>query len=201
MVAVVNNRGLIDTKGIDTQITYQTDLPSSLSLFSDYAQFGFTAYWTHLLEFRWQDNPVSTIVDCAGLFGNFCADGVTERIGVTRPNDMVTTQFNYGADNWTLLLTWRWIGGATNDAATEADFFGEPQPLLAIPEIGSKNYLDLGFNYVFNDSWSGRIGIYNLLDTSAPLMADASSENNTDSLLYDVFGRSFYLSLSARLFQ
>lgn len=41
--------------------------------------------------------------------------------------------------------------------------------------------------------WSG------ITDTAAPNMADAVFNNNTDTLLYDVFGRSYYLSVSAHL--
>ena len=73
-----------------------------------------------------------------------------------------------------------------------------PEPLLAIPSIGSKYYLDLGFGYEFNDSITVRFGINNLTDTDAPNMANAVNGNNTDTYLYDVFGRSFYLSVSAR---
>jgi hypothetical protein len=32
-------------------------------------------------------------------------------------------------------------------------------------------------------------------------MADQAFGNNTDALLYDVFGRSYYLRLSANFFQ
>jgi len=67
--------------------------------------------------------------------------------------------------------------------------------------LGSRHYLDLGLGYEFSDSKTIRLGINSFTDTTAPLIGDASISNNTDDLLYDVFGRSYYLSLSARLFQ
>ena len=38
----------------------------------------------------------------------------------------------------------------------------------------------------------------NLLDTEPVMMADQGWNNNTDENLYDVFGRSYYLRLSAK---
>lgn len=35
-----------------------------------------------------------------------------------------------------------------------------------------------------------------LFDQQPPMMADAVWTNNTDTLVYDVFGRSYFLSLS-----
>jgi hypothetical protein len=42
-----------------------------------------------------------------------------------------------------------------------------------------------------------RFGVNNLLDNDPPQMADAVWSNNTDTGLYDVFGRSYYLTLLA----
>ena len=89
------------------------------------------------------------------------------------------------------------IDGTTYAEIMAAQFFGFPEPTLAIPSIGSKHYLDLGFGYEFNDKFTARFGINNLTDTDAPNMANAVFTNNTDTLLFDVFGRSFYLSVSA----
>lgn len=88
---------------------------------------------------------------------------------------------------------------------TWAEYFdlelGARYSVLAIPKIGSKHYLDLGLAYTIGDSITARAVISNLTDTDPPNMADAVVSNNTDSFLYDVFGRSYYLGLSARLFE
>ncbi len=193
-----SNRGLIGTKGFDTQINYQTDLPAGLSLFAGNAQISVNLIWTHTLESRWQLNPVTQIVDCAGFFGDFCGIGIDESVGWTLPENRVTTHINYASGPLSIHLTSRWIDGTTNVQKMQFEFFGFPEPLLAIPSIGSKHYLDLGFGYEFNDNITARFGINNLTDTDAPNMASAVFANNTDTLLFDVFGRSYFLSVSAQ---
>jgi outer membrane receptor protein involved in Fe transport len=195
-----SNRSLLGTKGFDTQIKYQTDLPAALALFDNDAKINVNLVWTHMLENRRQLNPFSDIVDCAGSFGDFCSDNspLSTNIGAsgTLPENRVTTHINYGSGPLNIHLTSRWIDGTKNATIIEAQFFGSPEPMLAIPSIGSNHYRDLGFGYSFNDNISARFNISNLTNTNAPLMAEQAA-NNTDTLLYDVFGRSFYLSLSA----
>lgn len=195
------NRGLIGTRGIDTQVSYQTDLPGALAIFDDYAQLSINLMWTHMLENRWQLNPVTQIMDCAGFFGIFCSLGIDEGVGATLSENRITTQLHYSTGAFNAHLTSRWIDGTTNSMAMANAFFGGPEPVLAIPAIGSDHYLDLGFGYAFTDNFSARLGITNLTDREAPNMADAAWANNTDSLLYDVFGRSYYFGISMGFFQ
>ncbi|HEX5764162.1 MAG TPA: TonB-dependent receptor, partial [Woeseiaceae bacterium] len=196
-----SNRGLIGTEGIDTLVNYETGLPAAFSVFEGDARVSIDLTWTHTFKNRWQLNPVTRIVDCVGYFGDFCGLGVTGDFGFTLPENRVTTHVNYVSGPLNVHLTSRWIDGTSNSRALEAVFFGSPQPVLAIPAIGSKHYLDLGFGYSFGESITFRAVINNLGDTSPPNMADAVTANNTDSFLYDVFGRSFHLALSARLFR
>lgn len=191
-----SNRGAIGTRGIDTQISYRSDLPAAVALFENHAQLGANVIWTHLLEASWQLNPATQVVDCVGYFGSFCGLGIDRGVGATLPENRVTTRISYLSGPFSVQLTSRWIDGARNVAGIEAAFFGLAAPLLAIPEIGSRHYLDLGVGYAFTDGISVRLGVDNLTDTGAPNMADAVFTNNTDTLLYDVFGRSYYLNIS-----
>jgi outer membrane receptor protein involved in Fe transport len=84
-----------------------------------------------------------------------------------------------------------------NAAPFRSGLFGYPDPDMAVPAVGDKHYLDLGTAYTFNDHFTARFGVNNLLETDPPQMADAVWDNNTDAGLYDVFGRSYYLTLSA----
>ena len=93
-------------------------------------------------------------------------------------------------------LTWRWIEGTRNATPFISGLFGVPDPDLAIPTVPSYHYFDLGFGYQFSDSILGRFGINNLLNKQPPQMADAVWSNNTDTRMYDVFGRTFYLSVN-----
>ncbi len=76
--------------------------------------------------------------------------------------------------------------------------FGRPPPGLATPGVGDQSYFDLGFGYEFNDYSQARVNINNLFDSNPLQMVDAVIQNNTDTGLYDIFGRSHYLSLSAK---
>lgn len=67
--------------------------------------------------------------------------------------------------------------------------------MIAVPDVSSWNYLDLGFSYGWDNGLLLRLGINNLTDKEPPLMDNAQNRNNTDALMYDVYGRSYYLNL------
>jgi outer membrane receptor protein involved in Fe transport len=195
--APTSNRGRISSRGIDTQLAYAASLPDSMSWFGDTPSLTFNLYWTHLMENSWQLNPTTGVIECTGLFGNLCP---LERIGqgATFPEDRVSARFRFTSGPVGIDLVARWIDGSRNSEAAEADFLGQPEPLLAVPSVGSHYYLDLGVSYEFDDWLSVRFGVDNLTDTDAPLMPGVA--NNTDASLYDVYGRSYFLTLSMRIF-
>ena len=193
---LTSNRGLLATSGIDTQVQYVTELPSSMSLLDDYTRLSVNMSWTHVLSNESQDNIVTEIYECAGYFGHPC---VADLLGATVPVNRVTSNFNYSNGPLDINLTWRWIEGTRNAAPLYSDIFGYPDPNLAVPRVSDRNYFDLGLGYLFSDSWRVRFGINNLLDQQPPQMADTVWSNNTDTGMYDVFGRTFYLSMSAEI--
>jgi outer membrane receptor protein involved in Fe transport len=188
---LTSNRGLMETTGIDTQIQYAADLPDFFAFQDHAAAISVNLYWTHMLSNKEQENPATEILDCAGYFGWPCpAD--------TYSKNRVTSNMHYASGPLGLHLTWRWIEGTDNAAPLGWDILGFPEYLVsAIPSIGDEHYLDLGAAYTFSDQIMARFGVNNLLDNDPPQMADAVSNNNTDTGLYDVFGRSYYFSLSA----
>ena len=101
----------------------------------------------------------------------------------------MNTKFNYSSGPFTAHLTWRWIDGMLNAGPK-----GYPDPVLAIPELSSWSYFDLGFSYLFGKSTALRFVINNITDKAPAFMADIS--NNTSASTYDVFGRSYQLSVS-----
>lgn len=92
-------------------------------------------------------------------------------------------------------MTWRWIEGTKNGYWFDPWFSDGLAP--AILDISDRNYFDLGFSWSFSDRYQVRTGIANLLDTDPPDMALQAHANNSDMGLYDVFGRSYYLTFSA----
>jgi outer membrane receptor protein involved in Fe transport len=193
--SLTNNRGLLETTGVDTQVQYVADLPDSLALGSSGADISVNIYWTHMLTNKEQENPVTAILDCAGYFGEPCDSDARTPV---YPENRVTTNIHYRSGSFETHLTWRWIDGTDNAALLESAIREEPVPNTAIASVGSKHYLDLGFAYGFGDALTARFGITNLLETDPPMMANAVFDMNTATGWYDVFGRSYYLTLSAQ---
>ncbi|MDJ0747824.1 MAG: TonB-dependent receptor [Woeseiaceae bacterium] len=191
----VFNTGRLVAEGIDTQIVWQTELPSSAALVGSSANLGISLIWTHSLTTTIQESPFGTAVNCQGKFGfpcNFATDGVTF------PDNRVTANFSYQSDALYLNLSTRWIEGTKNGYSLATEILGFAEADLAIPSVGSKTYVDVGGSYQFTDNVVLQLSILNLTDTDPPLMADAVISNNTDTQMYDIFGRSYQLALSLR---
>jgi iron complex outermembrane recepter protein len=201
IINLTSNRGLLETSGIDTQIRFASDLPRALAISESGADLELSAIWTHTLEVKQQENPVTQVLDCAGRFGWPCYDGEIFDGGQTFAENRVTTFANYRSGGWSLHLSWRWIEGSDNAAPLSLDFQLTPGAVLAIPEVGDKSYVDLGLGYSFGERLTLRLNVNNLFDTTPPMMADAVAQNNTDSSTYDVLGRSYFLSFVAKLGQ
>jgi outer membrane receptor protein involved in Fe transport len=181
VVELTSNAGRLEATGIDTQVQYSDD---SLSA---------NVYWTHLLSSKIQENPATKVFECAGYYGWPCTF-----IENAYAQDRVTTNLHYSTEPWDFHLTWRWIAGskaAVLRYVAESGFPGEPK--LAIPSIGDENYLDVGAARTFGEIFTARVGVTNLLDNDPPHMANYVTTYNTDPGLYDVFGRSYYLTISA----
>jgi outer membrane receptor protein involved in Fe transport len=194
LTELTSNRGLLETTGIDTQIQYATDLPDFLSFGDQFANISVNVYWTHMLTNEVQENPATAILDCAGYFGEPCDNDLR---AATFSKNRFTGNVHYASGPLGLHLTWRWIEGTDNAAPLSTAILGLRDSGLAIPSIGDEHYLDLGLGYSFSDDFSARLGVTNLLDNDPPMMADAVFDNNTDAGLFDIFGRSYYLTLSA----
>ena len=191
---LVNNRGIVSTKGIDTQIDYQADLPDALALLGN-AQFGLRVIWTHVLEELRQENAVAQVVECDGFFGSPCGN-----FNGTSPKNRVNTNLTYTSGALSIQFNSYWIEGTDSFRGVEHLIFGGDEAVLAVPSIGSKHYVNLNVGYEFSDSFRASLGVSNMLDTDAPFLADNTSDGtNTDTMTYDVFGRSFHLSFVLRL--
>jgi outer membrane receptor protein involved in Fe transport len=194
ITSLIENRGLLATDGIDFQVQYVTDLPASLALTNSDAQLTIGAALTHVLSLEFQENLVTQIFDCKGLFGNPCHNLFGIGTG-TYPENKSNVNFNYASGGLTANLAWRWIDGTDNAAVLAPEFiYGFPDPILAVPDVSSWNYFDLGLAWEWDFGLLLRLGINNLTDKEPPLMGNAQA-NNTDALMYDVYGRTYYLNL------
>jgi len=132
-------------------------------------------------------------IDCAGRFGWPCNNANN---GNTFPKDRITARANYSSGDLSAFLTWRWIAATDNAAQIGADILGLGEIDPGAPTASTRNYLDLGFGYRFSENLIARFKVDNLFETGPPMMADAVFSNNTDTSMYDIFGRSYTLSIS-----
>jgi outer membrane receptor protein involved in Fe transport len=191
------NRGILRTEGVDTQISFRAGLPDMLALAGDTADISINLLWTHLLEQKVQKFAGGTTWDCAGRFGWPCFD---LDYGGTFPVDRVTTNINYDSGKLSVNLNWRWMDGTDSAVPFGSPLFGVDDPDLAVPTVAAKNYLDLGIGYQLTDRVSAHLTVANVFETDPPMMADAAWSNNTDTRMYDIFGRSYTLNLSMQFF-
>lgn len=191
--ALTSNRGLTRSEGIDTQLTWTTDLPDWAAIGGNAADLRLNLIWTHTLSRINQANAVSTPIECAGLYGDICRGSGFG--GETFPENRILTNLLYRAGPLDANLTWRWIDGSDNAAVLEAEVFGEPPPDLFITGIGSKNYFDLSIGYDLSTQVRLVLNVVNLLDEDPPVIADQAASNNVDANLYDIFGRSYQLGV------
>lgn len=189
------NRGALATRGVDTQLDWQATLNGGGLPMLAGADVGLRLIWTRVFENTIQAVSGGSELDCIGGFGWPCTQATD---GQTFPESRVTTELRYTAGDFDALLSWRWIEGTDNAEPRNAEFLGMTPAPVAIESIGSKSYLDLGLGYRFSQQLGVRLYIANLLDTDAPLMGDAVTSNNTDTRFFDIFGRSYTLSVSAR---
>lgn len=191
----VSNRGISGVRGVDTQIEYSSMLPAQFGFSGTGADLRLGVVWTHLLSKEDQENAVSTVRECEGKFGPPCGFGNS----VTFPSDRVTANTRYSSGDLDVNLSLRWISGSDNAAPEGLAQFGIFDPVLNVPDIGAETYVDIGIGYQFTSQFSARLAIINATDEQPPFMADWVFQNNTDTLMYDIFGRSYRLGFTFEL--
>lgn len=191
------NIARIKTDGIDLQINYVAELPSWLSIFNEGATFDIWFLGNHVLEHGTQTTPDVEFTDCAGLVGFPCD---INSFG-TLPAYRTTTRFTYNSGPLAVSVQWRWIDGMDSAFLEHGlELFGIPRDAVSfdIPSPSSENYFALSFDYQIND----RIGIYggvrNLTNNAPPPLFDTSTQANTDPSIYDVYGRRYFMGVTAR---
>ena len=120
---------------------------------------------------------------CAGEFGNDCGEPIPEykhRMTFRWSNDDVTAQ-----------LLWRYVGEVSDDDD------GPDSTPFSVEEISGFNYFDASATYFINDNYRVTAGIDNLFDKKPPILGRNDSQSNTYPATYDVFGRTFFVNVTA----
>lgn len=189
------NLGKLRTKGIDTQFEFGTELSGWPALGAGSAELDVGVVWTHVTENSIQGDPASTVIECVGKFGVACDVFGNDAVF---PQNRVTTNMTWSAADWRAMLAWRWIEGTDTSAREAAEIFGVPAQFItpAIESISSKSYVDLSVSYDVGPNLTLGLTVANLLDEDPPIIADNGGQANTDTEMYDVFGRAYTLRLA-----
>lgn len=119
-------------------------------------------------------------IDCAGFYGQTC--------GTPIPEIKARTTFKWTLDDMRVQLSWRFVGDTEDDSVAN---------VFATETLDNVSYFDLSGSYVINDNFRVAAGINNLADEQPPLLGSNGEQANTFPAVYDVFGRTYFVSVTA----
>ena len=175
------NSGGLKTSGIDVSVNY--GLPIGNFLGSEDARLRFSMNGSRLLKYDY--TPVVGVdftIDCEGRFGAQCA--------VPTPKWRHTFRTALDLSKFSMSVQWRYLGSARDD---------DDQTLYGSEKFKAQNYIDLSFNAELTDNFTLGGGMSNVFDKKPPLAASGQNggngeQSNTYPTMYDVLGRSFFVS-------
>lgn len=181
------NLGYLWTRGVDVGVHYRQEIGT-------FGHMDFSLAGTYTASSINEPYPGSGAYDCAGYFGGTCGNPLPKWRHVFR--DTWATPWQ-GFD---VSLQWRHLNSVKIDSAN-------PSPLLAgafspaIETIGSRDYLDLVFDYQVAKGITVRLGANNVLDKDPPILpttdlAPPFFNGNTYPQVYDTLGRYVFLNLT-----
>ncbi len=125
---------------------------------------------------------VPLVNECAGRFGNAC--------GQPTPKWKHTARATYMNGPVTVSAAWRYLGSVRDDDDSTTYF---------LEKAKAQNYVDFAAQFEAGDHFTFTAGVNNAFDKKPPLSASAQNggngeQTNTYPNVYDVMGRSFFVS-------
>lgn len=176
------NIGAYETKGVDFALDWQIAL-DAVGLRAP-GSIGLRSYVSYLDSFRVQTTINGAFAEYGGTVGSPTAsapDSLPDWKAVTDLH-LDTTRFGAG-------VRWRFVDSmldsslATNPASTS-------------PGVGAYRLFDLFGHWDLSDALRLHGGVNNVEDREPPIVRGIPG--NTETSTYDIYGRSYYLALSAR---
>ncbi|HEX3700591.1 MAG TPA: TonB-dependent receptor, partial [Phenylobacterium sp.] len=197
------NVGFLQTKGVDVEATYRTDL-DRFGL-DGWGRLGLNFNGTYLENFITDpgipttdaSGHVVTQYDCAGFYGvTTCTQ--------PRPKWRHRARLTWTTP-WSgleLSGTWRYVGEVKDQHSSTNPFLaGSFFPID--DKLKAQNYFDLAAQYRMKDRYTFRIGVDNVFDKEPPLVGSVAGGNsiffngNTYPTVYDALGRFAFASVTA----
>lgn len=168
------NLGTLKTSGIDFQLDWVVALADVGG--PDWGTLALNVMGTKLQEWKRQDLPGGAFTDRKGTISN--------SFGLTLPEWKFLSTLNWNYEPFGVGLRWRYQGSVEN-------FNNRQQVLDAV------NYFDVNSSWKLNKVVTVRGGVNNLADKQPRVYSPAIAAN-TDPSTYDLVGRRYYVSLTAR---
>ncbi|WP_374528187.1 TonB-dependent receptor domain-containing protein [Novosphingobium sp.] len=174
------NLGQLKTDGVEVQVHWGVPAPflgQTGKLYVDSAIGWLNSYKIQLL-------PGASFLDYTGVsVGGTNPGSIPPR---ATPRWKSLTTFGYKSDTLGVGLRWRYQSGLKDNSAVLT-------PANAQVGVAPYSLFDLFANVKLTKDFELRAGVTNLFDKDLPFVA--SSQNGTDTALYDAIGRSFYVGV------
>ena len=173
------NLGGLKTEGVDLQLDWVVEL-------NDRWTAHFNTAVGYLLDYSVQTLPGSAFQDFTGT--NTIAANHT--VSNSFPEWKALTTVGIGFGPLSTSVRWRW-----QDAME--DVTSVTTPATPGKGVATYNLFDFFASYDFNTNWQLRMGVTNLTDEGPVTVS--SSQTGTDTAVFDVLGRSYYMGVRVRM--
>jgi iron complex outermembrane recepter protein len=173
------NLGGLKTEGVDLQLDWQVELNDRWTAY-------FNTALGYLLDYSVQTLPGSAFQDFTGT--NTIAANHT--VSNSFPEWKALTTVGVGFGGLSTSVRWRW-----QDAMD--DVTSVTTPATPGKGVAPYNLFDFFASYDFNTNWQLRFGVTNLTDEGPVTVS--SSQTGTDTAVFDVLGRSYYMGVRVRM--
>jgi len=173
------NLGGLKTEGVDLQLDWVVEL-------NDRWTARFNTAVGYLLDYSVQTLPGSAFQDFTGT--NTIAANHT--VSNSFPEWKALTTVGVGFGPLSTSVRWRW-----QDAME--DVTSVTTPATPGRGVATYNLFDFFASYDFSTNWQLRLGVTNLTDEGPVTVS--SSQTGTDTAVFDVLGRSYYMGVRVRM--
>jgi outer membrane receptor protein involved in Fe transport len=177
------NLGGYHVDGVDAEVDWGFDL-GAVGLSDSDGSLDINLLVSYLNHFSIQNQAGQPYLNYAGTIGNRQVDYYTESYPSWKASGSVT----YSNGPASVAVRWRWYDAMINSANVGTS--------LSQPGVTARIYFDLAGTYDLSEKYQFRAGIKNLINTDPPTW---TGDGNTDTSLYDILGRRFYVGVTAKL--
>jgi outer membrane receptor protein involved in Fe transport len=118
------------------------------------------------------------------------------------PKWKLFNQLSWSRNPVTFNLRHRYFSSMDDPAFAQAEALDQPSPTnvpVHAAKMQSRHYFDAAVNFAFGRRFELTLGVNNLTDAKPSLVGFGQVQANTDPSLYDMLGRRYFASISAKI--